>query len=116
MALIEHLLLELEQRFMDPEHRHHPEQIAELLDDSFVEHGSSGRVFTKPEVLALMSGDTAERTFAVEDFRIRELAPGCALATSCVLTDGARSLRSSIWHQSGGTWKMVFHQGTPCPP
>jgi glyoxylase I family protein len=113
---LEDLLLQLEQRFLDPEHRRQPTQLSGLLEDSFVEHGSSGRIFTKPEALALMSSDRAERTFAIEDFRVRELAPGCALATFRLLTNGAYSLRSSIWRQHGGTWKMAFHQGTPCSP
>lgn len=111
---LEDLLLELEQRFMIPEQRRNPRRLADLLDDDFIEHGSSGRVFTKAEVLAMMSA-APERTFAVEDFHVRELAPGCALATFRVLSDGARSLRCSLWHRRGGEWKMAFQQGTPCP-
>ena len=58
---------------------------------------------------------TPERSFAMEEFRARELAPGCVLATFRVVGDGVRSLRSSIWLRRDGEWRMVFHQGTPCP-
>ncbi len=111
-ATLEALLLELELRLMDPEERRNPERLADLLDDGFVEHGTSGRVFTRAEVLALLR-TAPDRRFAVEEFRVRELAPGCALATFRTLADGVPSLRSSIWCLREGRWKILFHQGTP---
>lgn len=112
---LEDRLLELERRFLDPEQRRHPDRLADLLDDGFLEHGAGGRVYTKTQVLALLRAAPG-RTFALSDFHARELAPGCALATFSVLADGSRSLRCSIWEQRGGDWRMVFQQGTPCPP
>lgn len=112
---LEELILEREQRLVDPERRRQPDRIRDLLDDDFVEHGSSGRVFTKAEALAAMASAPG-RAPALEGFQVRELAPGCALATFRTAEGGRRSLRCSIWRLRGGEWRVLFHQGTPCPP
>jgi hypothetical protein len=107
-------LHDLEMRFLDPSSRRHPEALADLLADDFVEFGSSGRVYSKPEVLAFMR-DTRPPDFVVVEFAVRELSPGCALVTFRAVIDGAPSLRSSIWVEQRGGWRMTFHQGTPVP-
>ncbi len=104
-------ILRLEQRLLDPLQRRDPDRLAELLDDEFVEYGGSGRVFDKAEALEAMRA-TPERTFELDGFRVRELAPGCVLATYRVASGGIRSLRSSIWRRRGSAWRVVFHQGT----
>lgn len=107
-------LLRLELAFMDADQRQRPELLADLLTEDFLEFGSSGRVYGKTEVLAFMRA-SGRLDFAVEDFRLRELAPDCALATYRVSIGGAWSLRSSVWVRRGGGWQMAFHQGTALP-
>jgi len=111
---LDETLLDLERRMMDPQERQHPGRLAELLDEGFVEHGSSGRVYSRAETLALLP-EGPSRSFEVEAFQVRELAPGCALATFRTHCGGVVSLRCSVWIQRDGRWVMAFHQGTRVP-
>jgi hypothetical protein len=57
---------------------------------------------------------------AIEEFHVFELAPHVALATYRARAESATrlpqySLRSSIWVEHEGVWKMTFHQGTTVP-
>jgi len=112
-ATLEEELLGLEKRLLDPKERRERRALAELLDEDFVEHGSSGRVYTRAEILALPM--EPDRAFEFGPFRVKELAPGCALARYRVLSDGVWSLRCSVWRLREGRWQLVFHQGTACP-
>lgn len=103
---------ELEMTLLRPETRGSPSELNRLLADGFVEFGSSGRVFTKAQVIAALDADpTSPEMPVLDDFQTRELAPDVVLATyRC-----GRSLRSSIWTHDGTSWRIVFHQGTPAP-
>jgi hypothetical protein len=93
---------------------------ADLLADGFVEFGSSGSVFTKPQIIEALEHEPAAQR-SLSDFQVTLLAPGVILATYCVTRDGlqgedpVRSLRGSIWKWIDGRWQMVFHQGTLKP-
>ena len=95
-------LLALEQRLADRV------RVEELLADEFVEIGSSGSVYDKSQALAAIRAEPSRR-IPIQEFGVRSLTPDVALATYCA----AGSLRSSIWIRSGGSWRIVFHQGTP---
>jgi hypothetical protein len=99
---------ELEERLTTASVRASAEALDRLVSDQFVEFGSSGRVYTKPEVIAQMLA-APSITLSVEDFRALEVAPDVALATYRT----GRSLRSSLWRREGEVWRIVFHQGTP---
>lgn len=105
----------------DPGLRSRPESLSHLLADEFVEFGSSGRVYTKPEILTSISHQPPA-TYQMENFKIALLSPGLVLATYVVtrsFTEGGRSdvsLRSSIWVERAGRWRMLFHQATIVHP
>jgi hypothetical protein len=112
------LLRRLEERLLDPTVRTSGADVAHLLADDFLEFGSSGRVFGKPQIVeALRSEPPVQRSLT--DFSARSLAPGVVLVTyraSRGNLDGqpaTTSLRSSIWKRIDGRWQVVFHQGTP---
>lgn len=89
--------------------------VSELLAESFVEFGSSGRVFTKAQIVAALLEESSVEVSA-SAFEVRLLAPGVALVTYRTERHAkppVHSLRSSIWVQAEGKWQMVFHQGTP---
>ena len=88
-----------------------PGELAELLDEDFVEHGASGRVWTRAELLDEMSAWPAGEGHLAE-FQVRELADGVALVTYLFVGPERRTRRSSIWRRRGGGWRMTFHQGT----
>ena len=99
---------------LDPAVRASAAAVAELLDDDFMEYASSGGVYDKAQVIEGLGGEAAvERS--VTDLEVRQLAPDVALVTYRVTRHGeppANSLRSSIWRNTGGQWRRLFHQGT----
>jgi hypothetical protein len=106
---------ELEIRLMDPALRGSREDVSALLAEDFVEFASNGHIYDKPGILDALAAEAVvgapER--AVADFAVRMLAPNVALVTYRAEKRGIRSLRSSIWKQVDGNWRMTFHQGTP---
>ncbi|KAB8172187.1 DUF4440 domain-containing protein [Lysobacter maris] len=119
VALQAHLL-ELEQRLLQPATRASVAALDGLVADDFVEIASSGRAFGKDEVLTRLPREAGLFQYRIEDFSLRLLGAGLALATyraTIVDADAARpprhSLRSSLWRHEDAGWRMVFHQGTP---
>ena len=108
----------LEEKLLSPAVRTSPEALSELLAADFFEFGSSGRRYSKEEILEALPAETDVR-FTLSDFTLESLAPGMVLATYQVLRSTAggeparRSLRSSIWVLRASRWQMRFHQGTP---
>lgn len=111
---------ELEESHLRPEIRSSPEALGALLAEDFIEFGSSGRIYDRHAILEALSGEDAF-TWSIEDFAVRLLAPGLALATyrlsirSAETRDPRVTLRSSVWVHRGDRWVLVFHQGTLVP-
>ena len=114
---VETELRELEERLVSPDVRQSKDAVAELLAESFVEFGSSGRVFNKQTVIEALSRESDVR-FAISEFKVVQLSQNTALATYVATRRGAseqqgvRSLRSTVWQHQEGRWRAVFHQGT----
>lgn len=121
-------LLELETILFDPSVRRNINSVADLLTDDFREFGSSGRTYTKLDILAELSTEQPA-LITISDFTCDLIAPSVALVTYKSLSNfdsrpGSQALRSSIWvlkvpeHRYGhvgpreGVWRMQFHQGT----
>jgi hypothetical protein len=114
-----HCIRDLEESLLDPRIRRSREALHELLADEFLEFGSSGRRYTKAEIVEALVAETAVAPrFTLSDFSLLVIAPGAALATYRAEARGANqpepqhSLRSSIWTFRSGRWQLVFHQGT----
>ncbi|MGA9667849.1 MAG: DUF4440 domain-containing protein [Terracidiphilus sp.] len=111
----------LEESLLDPAIRRDSAQVAALLAEDFLEFGSSGKVWTRDQILDLLATEKYEPP-AIEDFRWDLIANGVALVTyKTVRTDphsGERTttLRSSLWTERSGEWRVRFHQGTPALP
>lgn len=109
-----------EEALLDPAVRRDRTRVGELLADDFVEFGSSGRMWTRNEILDLLAGETHE-PIHMADFECALLAEDVALITyRASRTDALRgirisSLRSSIWTKKPGGWRLRFHQGTRTP-
>jgi hypothetical protein len=90
------------------------EDASSLIAEDFVEFGSSGKIWSKADIIAAMSEwSPIERI--VEDFRVHELSASVCLVTYKVVGVGQPfpfSLRSSVWRNNGTTWQIIFHQGT----
>lgn len=91
--------------------------VDELLAEDFLEIGSSGRVYDKAQITALLAAETGVLSVETDTFAFRKLAEGVVLVTYTTrITNEAETrsaLRSSIWRKTNGRWKIVFHQGTP---
>ncbi len=116
---IRDLLYQLENRLLQPEIRHSPAELDNLLADEFIEFASSGQAFDKKQIIAALSTEPSCR-ISISDFQTVPLAPDTVLATyrATILQDDdppRHSLRSSIWKLEKESWRMVFHQGTPMP-
>ena len=116
------LLRRLEEELLNPEVRHSPDQVGDLLSDDFVEFGSSGGVFNKQQVIEALEQEGPPDPIirlSLVDFIARRLASDVILVTYRIIQEdgpGTRQesrLRSSIWKLIEGRWQMVFHQGTP---
>jgi hypothetical protein len=114
------LLFELETSLHRRQVRNSRTAVSELLADEFLEFGSSGRVWDKTAIMALLGNETLDVQIMVEDSRAKFLAPDVALVTYVARPHGVpaasiATLRSSIWKLLGDRWQMVFHQGTRIP-
>ncbi len=116
---LEDHLLYLENQLLLGEVRGSAQKLGEILSPGFFEFGSSGTVYTYSE------GDTfscfpPHIHVEIGGFCVKPLSESCVLATyTCIKRDeksgqSGRSLRSSVWRETDGAWKLVFHQGTPC--
>lgn len=110
---VENLLEDLERQLLVPRARK-SELVFELLAEEFVEFGSSGRQFTKAEIVAALQAEAPVEVTASE-FKVQLLSSQVALVTYRAQRHGeppVHTLRSSIWELREGQWQMVFHQGT----
>lgn len=108
----------LETTLLKPEVRSSREELDKLLADDFMEFGSSGSVYRKPNTLANLTTNTDKVVYEVNDFEAKELSESFVLTTFKTKRtindiDVVVSLRSSIWKKTNGSWQMFFHQGTP---
>jgi hypothetical protein len=107
----------LEERLLQPHVRQSISDVRELLAPAFIEFGSSGRIFTRDQIIEALRAEVPVRR-SLEDWKVLFLASDVILATyraSRYDQPGdtpSYSLRSSIWKLIGGRWQLVFHQGT----
>lgn len=116
MDVVAETLRELEASLLTNAVRKDAARVQELLAEEFCEFGSSGAVYSKAEMLALLR-DEKEIQIAMKEFVCRVVGEGVALVTyrsEREMEDGAviAALRSSLWALRDGRWQMVFHQGT----
>jgi len=115
-AIADHIR-SLEEALLDPAVRRNRVAVEKLLTEDFLEFGSSGRVWTRGQIIELLANETFEPV-RIEEFACVLLAETVALATYRALRSdstnqsGVSSLRSSIWIGLSGVWRCRFHQGT----
>lgn len=109
-------LIAAELELLDAQRRGDFGAVALRLAADFEEIGGSGQRYDRVAVLHALRGAPLESATA-RDFRVRPLGTTYALVTFRVSLqrDGCErhSLRSSLWRNEDGAWRIVFHQGTP---
>lgn len=118
MELADHLRA-LEERLLQAAVRKEALQAGALLAEDFFEFGSSGRVYSRAEILAALEGEALCR-LSLTDFEMRQFSSSLALVTyrslrECPECEPTWSLRNSLWEMRAGRWQMIFHQGTKIP-
>lgn len=106
-------LRQLEESLLQPDVRK-SQTLVDLLADEFIEFGSSGRVYSKADLVATLQAESPSKQ-TTSDFKVIRLAPDAALLTYRIhlhREPPVYTLRSSVWQRRGGQWKMVFHQAT----
>jgi hypothetical protein len=118
MENFKEIIFQLESKLQQPDVRKSTEQLKELISDDLIEFGSSGQVYTKKDVLNNLP-TSPEIKFKMTDFRINILSSDVIQSqfktekTNLETDKKTYSLRSSLWKNEDGEWKMIFHQGTP---
>ena len=84
----------------------------EVLADDFEEYGSSGKIFRKPDVLAKLDSNI---DYTLSEFSFSDLAHGVTLVKYKSESEGKVALRSSVWVQDSGNWRLLHHQATVVP-
>ena len=108
----------LEERLLHSDVSKNPKVLDELLSDDFEELGGNGKVSSRADVIEWLVKKDKDMRWSLCDFRIRELTPDLLVAIYRAVSSGQAnsssngSMRSSLWQNFDGQWKMVFHQGT----
>ncbi len=110
------LLRQLEERLLDASVRNDRDAVGQLLTEDFREFGSSGRTYTKAEIVEALANEDPQ-SLHLTDFACDRLSSDVSLVTYRSHRpgpDGATisALRSSVWVRTDGLWRMRFHQGT----
>jgi hypothetical protein len=83
--------------------------------EDFWEVGASGTWYDREEIWTVLEARYAEEApdeWETSEFRLRPLSADVYLLTY-LLRQGARvTRRATVWERSGGTWRIVYHQGT----
>jgi hypothetical protein len=112
-------LRDLEIELHRSETRRNRSRMESLLHPDFVELARSGRRYSRNEVLEEFEGGGGLEPVHAQDFELAALAPGIALLTYQSAHIGPtgdlfrHALRSSLWIETPGGWRIRFHQGTP---
>lgn len=90
--------------------------LGSLIDDAFVEFGTSGRTWDRDAILELLAS-APTGVVTIDDVRVHVLAADVVLVTYRThgIEPGGRehhAARSSVWIRREGRWRLRFHQGT----
>jgi len=85
------------------------------LSKDFYEYGKSGLVYDRAIVINHLNNLPNDRQIEILKFEMTQLSE-CVLLVNYIShheDDNSYALRTSIWKNEEGTWKLFFHQGTP---
>ncbi|MDF2444191.1 MAG: hypothetical protein JWR01_2394 [Subtercola sp.] len=115
LTRVELAVIACERRLLDPAVRLDPEAVEALLDPEFREIGQSGRLWSRPEMVAALATLDMSSTLDAHEFsdpRVEALAPELYLLTYLLRSGSGLTRRSSIWRETEAGLRCVFHQGT----
>jgi len=90
-----------------------------MITPDYWEVGASGSRYSRAFVLDVLDerfSQPHEDHWATDDFACRQLGPAVYLLTYQLWQGPRHTRRSTIWENSGGAWRAVYHQGTIVQP
>ncbi|HTC92654.1 MAG TPA: nuclear transport factor 2 family protein [Terriglobales bacterium] len=118
---LEEMLIAKERGILAAQQRGDLAAVAGALADGFHEIGKSARFYSKADVIAALKDATEIADYSLENFRLLAVNARCVILTyissvqlrSPSEHEATRAYRSSTWIEQDGSWRMIFHQGTP---
>ena len=88
-----------------------------MTEVDFWETAASGRRYSRTYVLQELErryqpGSNTEDIWETSDFYCQRVANDLYLLTYTLKQPDRLTRRSTLWRQTGETWKIVYHQGT----
>ncbi|WP_431247662.1 RNase H family protein [Leifsonia xyli] len=108
----EEVVARLERELLEPSVRSDASRLAELLHPSFSEIGRSGRLWGRDAIVSELADEDAPAA-GLEVLGVDRVSRDALLLTARTVDARGATLRSSLWVQSSGRWRLRFHQGTP---
>jgi hypothetical protein len=120
--LEEHLIAK-EMDIVAAQERRDFSAVAAVLAEEFHEIGSSGKLFSKSEVLNAIQ-EVRIIDYSFDHFKLLPIDDEYVILTYIATVKRShqgkehcnRAHRSSTWMKRDGSWLVVFHQATPLPP
>jgi hypothetical protein len=112
-------LEQFERQLLTSATRHNVTEVSSLLADEFREFGSSGKAFSKTEIISHLQSEGSVH-LSLHGFEAYPISDQAFLVTFRAVKEvpelpPVESLRSSLWIYRDGRWQMLFHQGTKVP-
>jgi ribonuclease HI len=111
VATVEEQVVLLERSLLTEEVRSDPAAVEALLHPDWSEVGRSGRRWSREEMLAAIGPLRDAATLEVVS--VESVGSAAVLLVWRSVAGTESTLRSSLWVRSGGSWRQLFHQGTP---
>jgi hypothetical protein len=87
-----------------------------MIAPGFWEVGASGRRYSREFILRLLAEDPPVDAEAAGwrcwDFGLRRLGPDVYLLTYTLDQAGRITRRATVWQNTAGDWRILYHQGT----
>jgi hypothetical protein len=117
MNEIEKNIFDLEYKLQSVGGRSSVEELNNLIADDFLEFGTSGNKYNKQDTLKSLPTEDGKFKYSMSDFSVKQISDNIIQAiykTDRTENDANKvtSLRSSLWRNENGQWRMFFHQGT----
>ncbi len=110
-------LLQLEQEMHLAETRSNRVRMDQLLHPEFMEIGRSGKLYSRDDILDEFQSEAPLPAIGVSNVQLQALGKDHQLLNYLSWHEDPEphrfTLRSSIWEQHCGEWRLRFHQGTP---
>lgn len=111
----ENYIISLEKELHFSSVRQNELRLGELISNSFKEFGTSGKTYSKEDVLSHLPLET-ENIIESSNWEISQINVGAILVTyntnRSIESTTVKAKRSSIWRKENNNWRLFFHQSS----